>query len=185
MAKDYQALADQKLEEVTQILDAYGAAEEELGHQIQATEADRLSTGHQTVETVEFPDSPPADMEIPRQEAPMDVTPEPPLTGTFDSMPSPVANASNATTVSPLNTPLHEEQEDITEQPAQEGHIAEQTAVPANLTTEQDPPEPPQTMEPSVTHEPDAATTEPPPVSTPPSDPIPPEPSILDIFDDA
>ena len=66
LAKDYQALADQQLEEVMQIRDAYAAAEEELGHQIQATEADRLSTGQQTVETVQLPDSPPADVEIPR-----------------------------------------------------------------------------------------------------------------------
>ena len=190
LAKDYQALADQQLEEVTQILDAYGAAEEELGHQIQATEADRLSTGQQTIETVELPDSPPADGVLPAQEAPTDVTPEPPvseppLTGTFDFMPSPVANALDATTASPLNTPLHEEKENTTEQPAQEEHIAEQTAVPANHTTEQDPPEPHQTEEPTVMHEPDAAVTEPPSVSTTPSDPTPPEPSILDIFDDA
>ena len=61
LAKDYQALADQQLEEVTQILEAYGAAEEELGHQIQETEADRLTTGQQTVETVDLPDSPPED----------------------------------------------------------------------------------------------------------------------------
>ena len=45
LAKDYQALADQHLEEVTQILEEYGATEVELGHQIQATEADRLATG--------------------------------------------------------------------------------------------------------------------------------------------
>ena len=100
-------------------------------------------------------------------------------------MPSLIANAPNATTASPLNTPLHEEQEDTTEQSAQEEHTAEQTAVPADLTTKQDPPEPPQTMEPTVAHEPDATTTELHPVSMPPSDPIPPEPSILDIFDDA
>ena len=46
LAKDYQALADQHLEEVTQILEEYGAAEVELGHQIQVTEADKLATGH-------------------------------------------------------------------------------------------------------------------------------------------
>ena len=59
LATDYQALADQHLEEVAQILEEYGAAELELGHQLQATEADRLATGQQTIETVEFPDSPP------------------------------------------------------------------------------------------------------------------------------
>ena len=64
LAKDYQALADQQLEEVTQILEAYGAAEEELGHQIQATEADRLSIGQQTVETIAIPNSPPKDVEL-------------------------------------------------------------------------------------------------------------------------
>ena len=132
---------------MTQILDAYAEAEEEPGHQIQATEADKLSTGQQTVETVELPDSPPANVEIPRQEAPTDVTPEPPaseppLTGTFDSVPSPVAKARDATTALPLNTPLHEEKENTTKQSAQEEHIAEQTATPTNHTTEQGPPEP-------------------------------------------
>ena len=120
----------------------------------------------------------------------MDVTPEPPaseppLTGTLDSVPSPVANTPDATTASPLKPPLREEKENTTEQPATEEHIAEQTAVLANHTTELGPPEPLQTTEAPIAHEPNAATTEPPPVSTPPSDPIPPEPSILDIFDDA
>ena len=59
LAKDYQALADQHLEEAAQIQEEYGAAKVELGHQIQATEADRLATGQQTVETVELPDSSP------------------------------------------------------------------------------------------------------------------------------
>ena len=129
-------------------------------------------------------------MEIPRQEAPTDTTSEPPaseppLTGTFDSVPSPVATAPDATTASPLNTPLHEEQENTTEQPTQEEHIAEQMAVPANHATGLGPPEPLQTTQPPVAHEPDAVITEPPLGSTPPTDPIPLEPSILDIFDDA
>ena len=37
LANDYQALADQHLEEVAQILEEYGAAELEIGHQLQAT----------------------------------------------------------------------------------------------------------------------------------------------------
>ena len=37
LATDYQALADQHLEEVAQILEEYGAAELEIGHQLQAT----------------------------------------------------------------------------------------------------------------------------------------------------
>ena len=190
MAKDYQALADQQLEEVTQILDAYAAAEEELGYQIQATEADRLSTGQQTIETVELPDSPPADGVLPAQEAPTDATPEPavsepPLTDTLDSVPSPVVNAPDATTALLLNTPPHEEKDNTSEQPATEEPITEQTAAQAIPTTRQGPAEPLQTTEPPVAHEPDAVITEPPPGSTPPTDPIPLEPSILDIFDDA
>ena len=190
LAKDYQALADQHLEEVTQILEEYGAAEVELGHQIQATEADRLATGQQTVETVELPDSPPEDAGPTTQEAPEAATSappvsEPPLTGALDSVPSPVTNVPEATTSPPLNMSLQEDKGITTEQPAHEELTAEQTTAPADLTPEQDPSEPLQTEEPTVTHEPDAAVTEPPSVPTPPSDPTPPEPSILDIFDDA
>ena len=186
LAKDYQALADQQLEEVTQILEAYGAAEEELGHQIQETEADRLTTGQQTVETVDLPDSPPEDAGPTAQEAPAAATSpppvsKPPLTGALDSTPIPGTNATEATTPSPLNTPLNEENDKTMEQPTQDEQTAEHTAAPA----EQDPPEPLQTEEPIVTHEPNAVVTEPPSVSTPASDPTPQEPSILDILDDA
>ena len=58
LATDYQALADQHLEEVVQILEEYGAAELEIAHQLQANETNRLATGKQTIETVELPDSP-------------------------------------------------------------------------------------------------------------------------------
>ena len=179
---------DQQLEEVTQILEAYGAAEEELGHQIQETEADRFTTGYQTIESVDLPDSSPEDAGPTAQEAPAAATSAPPvskplLTGALDSVPSPVTNIAEATTFPPLNTPL---QEDITtEQPAHDELTSEQTTAPTDLTPEQDPSEPLQTKELTVTHEPDAAVTEPPSVPTPPSDPTPPEPSILDIFDDA
>ena len=80
---------------------------------------------------------------------------------------------------------LQEDKGITTEQPAQDEQTAEHTAAPADLTPEQDPPGPLQTEEPTVTHEPEAVVTEPPLVSMPPSDPTPPEPSILDIFDDA
>ena len=49
---------------MAQILEEYGAAELELGHQLQATEADRLATGQQTIETVELPDSPLEDADL-------------------------------------------------------------------------------------------------------------------------
>ena len=101
LAIDYQALPDQHLEEVTQILEEYGAAEEELGHQIQATEADRHTTEQQTVETFELPASPPEDVGPMTQEAPEAVTSappisEPPLMGALDSIPSPVTNVPKA-----------------------------------------------------------------------------------------
>ena len=123
MAKHYQALADQHLEEVTQILEEYGAAEVELGHQIQATEADRLATGQQTVETVKLPDSPLEDVGPTAQEALEAATSVPPvskplLTGALDSVPSPVTNVPEATTSPPLNMSLQEDKGVTTEQPA-------------------------------------------------------------------
>ena len=153
-------------------------------------EADRLTTGQQTVETVDLPDIPSEDAGPTTQEAPAVATSappisEPPLTGALDSVPSPVTNAPEATTSLPLNTPLHEDNDRTTEQPAHDQLTAEQTPVPADLTPKQDPPEPLQTEEPTVTHEPDAAVTEPPSVHAPPTDPTPPDLSILDIFDDA
>ena len=181
LAKDYQALADQHLEEVTQILDAYAAAEEELGHQIQATETDRLATGQQAVETVELPDSPPEDGVLLPQEAPTDVTPEtpasePPLTGTLASEPNTVTNTPDATPAAPRVTPPHEEH--TPQQPATKEPTTEQTDAPAEHTTGQNSTEPP------VAPEPDAPPTELHPDPTISIDPIS-EPSILDIFDDA
>ena len=58
---DYQALAVQHLEEVAQILEEYSAAKLEIGHQLQATEVEKLATGQHMIETSELPDSPPED----------------------------------------------------------------------------------------------------------------------------
>ena len=92
LATDYQDLADQHLEEVAQILQEYGAAKLEIGHQLQATEADRLATGQQTIETLDLPDHPPEDTEPTLQETSVDATSKPPvseptLTKAMDSAP--------------------------------------------------------------------------------------------------
>ena len=162
MAKDYQALADQHLEEVTQILEEYGAAEVELGHQIQAIEAGRLATGYQTVETAELLNSSPEDTGPTTQEEPEAVTSAPPvskptLTRALDSAPCPVTNVSEATTSPPLNMSLQADEGITTEQPAHEELTTDQTTAPADRTPEREPFEPLQTEEPT-----DAAITEPP-----------------------
>ena len=190
MATDYQALADQHLEEVAQILEEYGAAELEIGHQLQVTEADRLATGQQTIETVELPDSPPEDAGPTPQETPVDATSAPPvseptLTEVVDSAPSPRTDATGATTPTPPNMPLQTDKCTTMEQPAHADLTSEQTTAPADLTPEPEPFEPLQKDEPTEEKGTEVAITEPPSVTTPPTDPTPPEPSILDIFDDA
>ena len=111
MATDYQALADEHLEEVAQILEEYGAAELEIGHQLQATKADRLATGQQTIEIVELPDSPPEDMGPTQHKTQVVATSTPPviepmLTKVVDSAPIPITDATEATTHTPLDMPL-------------------------------------------------------------------------------
>ena len=103
LATDYQALANQHLEEVAQILEEYGATELEIGHQLQATEADRLATGQQTIETVELPDNPPEDVGPTPHEKPVAVTSTPPV-----SEPTRHPSASQHTRSSPRNKKPHQ-----------------------------------------------------------------------------
>ena len=110
---------------------------------------------------------------------------EPTLTEALDSAPSPVTNASEATTSQPLNMSLQADEGINTEQPTHEELTTEQTTPPADLTPEEEPFEPIQTEEPTETQGTDTVGTKPPSVPTPPTNSTPPEPSILDIFDDA
>ena len=172
---------------MAKILQEYGAAEFELGHQLQATEADKLPTGQQTIETMELPDSPPEDAGPTPHEEPVAVTSaprvsEPTLTGATDSAPSPVTNVTEATTPPPLDMSLQAEECITTEQLEL---TSEQTTAPADLTPEPEPSEPLQEDDLTEAQGTDASITEPPSVTTPPTEPTPPEPSILGIFDDA
>ena len=121
LATDYQALADQHLEEVAQILEEYSATELEIGHQLQETEANRLATGQQTIETVDLPDSPPEDAGPTPHETPVATTSAPPvseptLTEAVDSAPMP--DATEDTTPTPLDIPLQAAKGATMEQPA-------------------------------------------------------------------
>ena len=49
LAIDYQAMANQHLEEVAHILEEYGAAELKISHQLHKDEAERLVIGQQTI----------------------------------------------------------------------------------------------------------------------------------------
>ena len=115
--------ANHHLEEVAQILEEYGAAELDIGHQLQATEADRLATGQQTIETVELPDSPPEDVGPASQETQVDTTlaspiSEPTLTEVVDSAPIPMPDATEATTPTPPYMPLQPDKCTTMEKPA-------------------------------------------------------------------
>ena len=178
------------MEEVAQILEECGATELEIGHQLQANEADRLATGQQTIETVELPENPREDAGSTPQESPVDATSAPPvseltLTEAVDSAPIPITNTTEATYPTPPDMPLQAHKCTTTEQPAHMKLTSEQATAPAKLTPELEPSEPLQTNEPTEAKGTDVAVTEPPSVTTPPTDPTPPEPSILDIFDDA
>ena len=74
---------------------------------------------------------------------------------------------------------LQAEERITTNQPTHTELTSEQTTAPADITPEPEPSAPPQPDEPTEAQGTNPAVTE------PPTDPTPPEPSILDIFDDA
>ena len=185
LATDYQDLAYRHSEEVAQILEEYSATELEIAHQLQANEADRLATGQQTRETLELLESPPEDAGPTPQEKAVAATLAPPVseptvTEAADSRSTPIIVATKAATPSPTTsyTSLQAEPCTTREQPTHPEPPSEQATARADLT-------PLQTNETMGAVETEATAAEPPRVTTPPTDPTPPEPSILDIFDDA
>ena len=139
---------------------------------------------------MELSDSPPEDASPTPHKEPVAVTSAPPvseltLTGAIDSAPSPVTNVTEATTPPPPDMSLQAEECITTEQPTHAELTSEQTTAPVDLPPEPEPSAPLQTDEPTEAQGTDAAVTEPPSVPTPTTNPTPPEPSILDIFDDA
>ena len=192
LATNYQALPDHHLEEVAQMLEEYRVAELEIGHQLQATEAHRVAIGQQMIETVHLSDSPREDAGPTPQETPAAATSVPPVSEPMMMeavvfAPIPITDATEAATpTSPTsNMPLQADTCTAMEQPAHSEPTSEQTTAPADRTPEPEPSEPLQTNERAEAIGIDAAITEPPLLTTPPTDPTPPEPNILDIFDDA
>ena len=165
MTTDYQALTNQHSEEVAHILEEYGAAELEIDHQLHKDEAERLTTGQQTIEIV-----------------------EPTMKETPDSEPIPILDATAVDTPLPptLDTPPQAEPTATREPPAHPELTSKPATTPhADPTPEPEPSEPLDTNKTARSVETEAATPDVPPVTTPPTDPTPHEPSILDIFDDA
>ena len=165
LVTDYQALADQHSEEIAHILEEYGTAELEIAHQLHKDEAERLTTGQQTIEIV-----------------------EPTMKETPDSEPIPILDATAVDTPLPptLDTPPQAEPTATREPPAHPELTSKPATTPhADPTPEPEPSEPLHTNKTTRAVEIETPAPDPPPVTTPPIDPTPPEPGILDILEDA
>ena len=180
---------------MAQILEEYGADELEIVHQLQKNEAERLATRQQTIEIVQLPDSPKEEAVPKRQEEPVAATSTPPVREpTTEETPDPgsisMPNATDATTPLPM-TPAAPPQIDscttTTREPLAQLELTSEpkTTPVAEPTPEPKPFEPLHTNETTGDMVTKAVAPDLPPVTTPPTDPTPPEPSILDIIDDA